>query len=184
MRVLWQAGSSERRYGVEDAATALVQTVRVERAEYAQAVVDSALRCSVLTRPQILALAHRVPRRCRGILLGVDGRMESGTESVLRALLLAEGIEARPQQRIPFTDLERVDFVVGDRLVIEVDSEAHHGSDGQRRRDRRRDALLACLGFLVLRFDYWQIIEEPQTVVAAVRSYVDAGLHLSGRAVG
>lgn len=179
VRVLWSASTETRRYGLVDPTTALLQVARMERPEYAQAVWDSALRRSLLTRPELVGLAERLPQRCREVALVVDGRMESGTESVLRSLLRAEGIRARPQQRIPFTDLERVDFVIGDRLVVEVDSEAYHGSQEHRRRDRRRDALLACLGFIVLRFDYWQIIDEPDTVVAAVRAYVDAGLHLA-----
>ena len=65
----------------------------------------------------------------------------------------------------------------GDRLVIECDSEQHHGSCEQRLRDLRRDAVLACLGFIVLRFDWQQIFFEPDEVVAALLRRVELGLH-------
>jgi hypothetical protein len=42
---------------------------------------------------------------------------------------------------------------------------------------RGRDASLACLGFIVLRFDWQQIFFEPDEVVAAVLRYVELGLH-------
>jgi very-short-patch-repair endonuclease len=85
---------------------------------------------------------------------------------------------AVPQVRVPLTDLDRLDLLVGDRLVVECDSEAHHGSPEQRVRDLRRDAALAALGFIVLRFDYRQVLFEPDAVRAAVRGYVSRGLHL------
>jgi very-short-patch-repair endonuclease len=146
-------------------------------AHFVVAVLDSALRASGITRVELEAIALSVPPRLRWPFRVADARSDSGTESVARALLLADGIAAVPQVRVPFTDLERLDLLVGDRLVVECDSAEHHGSAGQRVRDLRRDAALAALGFIVVRFDYRQILFEPAALLAAVHGYVSRGLH-------
>lgn len=87
------------------------------------------------------------------------------------------GCAALLQVRIPFTDRERVDLLVGDRLVIECDGEKHHGGRDQRLRDPRREASLARLAFFVLGFDWKQIFFEPDPVVTAIMKYGELGLH-------
>jgi very-short-patch-repair endonuclease len=52
------------------------------------------------------------------------------------------------------------------RLVVEVDGFAFHGSRHAFERDRRRDADLVAAGYRVVRFTWRQIAEEPLTVVA------------------
>ena len=47
-------------------------------------------------------------------------------------------------------------------LVLECDGWATHGRErGQFERDRTRDADLAALGFVVLRFTYRSIVKRP-----------------------
>ncbi len=67
---------------------------------------------------------------------------ESGTESLVKLMLMRVGVQFAQQVRID--RVGRVDFLVGEHLVIEVDSKAHH-SDPLR--DRARDARLSVLGF-------------------------------------
>lgn len=45
--------------------------------------------------------------------------------------------------------------------AIELDSRKHHGSEAARRRDLERDAALASIGVLTLRFTYQQVSNEP-----------------------
>lgn len=111
----------------------------------------------------------------------VDGRSESGTESVLRVLLLDAGIPATPQPPLPLGYRERADLLVGDRLLIECDSDQHHGEPERRKADLRRDAWLTSLGFVVLRFDYSDVFNDPDAVVATVASVVERGDHVSRR---
>lgn len=56
------------------------------------------------------------------------------------------------------------------KLAVELDGAAFHGSPEARERDLRRDAALAALGWLVLRFSYRRITRDPE----ACRSQVAA----------
>jgi very-short-patch-repair endonuclease len=160
----------------------LRQCVLTEPEHVAVAILDSALRSAPIGTIDLAIVQRSLPQRHARVFSLVDRAAESGTESILRVLLAQVGVVARPQAAIPFSDLGRVDLLVGDRLVIECDSEAHHGGAGSRLRDLRRDAALAALGFIVLRFDFAQVMFDSDSVLAAVQAYVDRGLHrdLSG----
>lgn len=179
VRILWSGGSRPLRhaFGVAPIADMLGQLVATEPEEYVVAVLDSLLRRSDTSRFDLELAAAGLSAAGRALVHLVDHRAESGSESVVRIRLARAGCAAIPQVRIPFTDLERMDLLVGDRLVIECDSEQHHGGREQRLRDLRRDARLACLGFIVLRFDWQQVFFDPDEVLAAVLKYVELGLH-------
>ena len=166
------------RYGVSAPRDLVGQILRLEPPPIAIAVLDSLMRRSRMTRLEIEDAAAGLPRRLRRLLVLLDLRAESGTESLVRVLLALDGIRAVPQVRVPFRDLERLDLVVGDRLVIECDSRAHHSTPAELDRDNARDLALIALGFLVIRVRYRTAVEDPAGVVAAVRNVVDAGLHL------
>ncbi|MFJ6654036.1 DUF559 domain-containing protein [Microbacterium sp. NPDC091313] len=65
-------------------------------------------------------------------------------------------------------------------LAIQIDGFAHHRA-ADRRRDIAADARLALLGYTVLRFDYRQILFEPDAVRATVVAAMAQGLHLRRR---
>ena len=52
---------------------------------------------------------------------------------------------------------------------IELDGAAYHGEPGQRERDLRRDAALAALGFLVVRFSHPRLFGDPDGMRREVR---------------
>ena len=60
------------------------------------------------------------------------------------------------------------------KLAIELDGAAFHGSQEARERDLRRDAALAALGWLVIRFSYRRLTRHPAAcraeILAAYRS--------------
>lgn len=51
-------------------------------------------------------------------------------------------------------------------LNAELDGAAYHGQPGQRERDLRRDAALAALGYLTVRFSHQRLHRDPAGVVA------------------
>lgn len=53
-------------------------------------------------------------------------------------------------------------------LAVELDGAAFHGSPHQRAADIERDALLASLGWLVLRFTYAEVLNDPDGVRSRV----------------
>jgi hypothetical protein len=79
------------------------------------------------------------------------------------------------------------------KIAVEFDGAAFHGRPADRERDLRRDAALAALGWVVLRFGYRDVTERPHVcrarVAAAHRqragmvpglSIFEAGLHTGG----
>lgn len=82
----------------------------------------------------------------------------------------AHGVRQLPVQlgsRVVYLDLafER------ERVVVELDGALYHDGRVNRERDMRRDAALTALGWVVLRFSYQRMYEEPEAIrteVAAV----------------
>jgi very-short-patch-repair endonuclease len=70
----------------------------------------------------------------------------------------------------------RVDVLIGERLVIQIDGFGFHVA-ADRRRDIAHDAALALRGFTVLRFDYFQILFEWESVLERILAAVAQGLH-------
>lgn len=180
VQVLWHRSTQPgvRFFGLSSLEETLRQVAITQPLPLAVATLDSALRRTSLSVIDLQFLAAQLPGKVRRAFEQVDPRADSGTESVLRVLLALAGVTVDLQVPIPFTDLDRMDMLVGDRLVVECDSYEHHGSRDRRIADLRRDAALACLGFVVLRFDYVQVLHEPETVVAAVLTYISLGFHL------
>lgn len=159
--------------------TALADAMGCQPADVAFAMVDSALHRGLLSEIDRWELYQRVPARSRASVAQADGAPESGTESLFAFRMRALGVAMQAQ--VDVSGVGRVDFVIGDCLIVEIDSEKHHGSAVQRRRDLNRDAVAAALGFITLRFDYWQVMEDWATVELAVLASVARGDHISLR---
>lgn len=182
-RVLRPRRHHGRRYGVAPLPEALRQVLYTEPVPFAVAILDSALRRSPTTKLDLEFLCRGLPERRRSLLTLVDERAESGTESVVRVALRLAGIDAVPQVRVPLTDFDRLDLLVGDRLVIECDSREFHSTPEQLDRDNARDLLLIAMGFVVVRVRYRHAMHRLDDVIAAIRRLVDDGVHLDGTAL-
>ena len=76
--------------------------------------------------------------------------------------------------------VRRVDLLIGDRLVIELDGRAFHsGEDFER--DRRQDLELALRGYVVIRLSYRMVVHDWDATHRAVVEVVARGLHRWGR---
>ncbi len=181
MLIHWLPAGSRPRFGVAPLEAALARAANDLPLPFAVAVLDSALRAAPLTPVELQFLAAGWRPQARAAAALADERSESGTESVLRVLLREAGIQATPQASLPIGDFARADLLVGDRLLIECDSEAHHAEPANRRADLRRDESLMALGFIVLRPDYRQVFDDPAGIVATVAAIVARGDHLSAR---
>jgi very-short-patch-repair endonuclease len=69
----------------------------------------------------------------------------------------------------------RVDFLIGERLVLQVDGGTHVGS--QREEDIRHDAQLMLLGYHVVRVGYRQVTEDWPAIQDVLARAVAQGLH-------
>lgn len=96
----------------------------------------------------------------------IDGVCESGLEGLWWFRMRGRLPGIRRQVLIP--GVGRVDFLIGERLIIEVDGAEYHTDPDAFERDRRRDAVLSALGYRVLRFSYQQVVHRWAEVEAAV----------------
>ena len=67
------------------------------------------------------------------------------------------------------------------KIAIELDGAAFHGSAEARERDLRRDAALAALGWIVLRFSYRRLTSEPDACRQEISQVCAARRVLLGR---
>ena len=163
-RVHWTGTRSGDRTAVS-VSTALDQIFHCQPIDVGFVIFESALHLGRLDVFEFHELLDRVPKSARRLMRLADGNSESGSESLLKLMLTRRAIPFR--QQVQIGDIGRVDFLIGDRLVIEVDSKLHH-SDPYN--DRRRDAELSIDGRRVLRFMYSQVVHEMPTVEAAIIS--------------
>ena len=170
VRVSWTDHGARGTRSTLDVRECLRDIVRTQPTIVAFAVLESALHLGLVTRTSLRRLD--LPRRLRA----ADRLSESGGESLLRFRLLSQRVAFRQQVQVP--RVGRVDFVVGERLVVEVDGAAFHTGRDEFEEDRRRDAVLAALGYRVLRFSYRQVEGRWPEVSAALRATVARGDHL------
>ncbi|MDM4764221.1 DUF559 domain-containing protein [Galbitalea sp. SE-J8] len=137
-----------------------------ESPEWIVAAADSALRHGLITSTEWRRSIAELPTALRDLLGRVDARSESITESLMRFRLSMLGIAARPQVEI--AGVGRVDLLVAERLVIELDGWDFHREREQFENDRRRDAVLAARGYRVLRFTYRMLVRQWPLVRAAL----------------
>lgn len=163
------------RVSLEEALAELVAHGDRERALVA---LDSAMNRGLLTRARMASLFESLPAKYRAWQHDVDSAAESGIESIVRLRMKAEGTNPRSQVRL--ADGIRVDFLVGDRLVIEVDGRTHHADPAAFERDRRRDLYLKTFGYEVLRLSYAQVVDDWSSVAAALGRILARGAHRSG----
>ena len=143
------------------------------------AAIDSALERGVVQPGHLDLIRAKLPRSRRTLIDRVDHDSQSGLETKVRLLLRARRIRFRTQAHID--GVGRVDFLVGDRLVIEVDGRAFHAGPAFEE-DRRRDFELVTRGYLVLRLSYRQVIDDWDRTRAGILALVARGEHRwSGR---
>lgn len=131
------------------------------------ASLDSALHVAPQLRARLAERGHPV------------GRLRGASESGIETLFFLRMSERVPQlrQQVRIADVGRVDFIIGRRLVVEVDGQRFHDTESSFEVDRRRDAALSRLGFRVLRFSYRQVIDQWVAVEASVLAAVRRGDH-------
>lgn len=149
-------GSKKSVQSVDRPWTALACAMWCLDEESCVAVLDSALNHRVITEAELWDLVRDHPSYLRRRVELCDPRCESGTETLVRLRLQARRVRVVPQAVI--SGVGRVDLLVGDRLVIEVDSRAHHTGEHNYASDRLRDRKLVRLGYIVVRLTWEQVM--------------------------
>jgi hypothetical protein len=146
---------------------------------------EQGIRLGLFDLDEVESLVHRVARKGRrgvGVirpLLEARRRWDSSTESALedlfrRAIADVALPDPTPQYEVRESSggfVCRADFAYpAARLLIELDSEAHHLDRIAFRRDRSKQNRAIVLGWTVLRYTWWDLREQPWRVVSEVRS--------------
>lgn len=156
----------DRQRGAVALLDALAQVVDCQPEHIVIAVLDSALHTGRLRRADLRTLESLVARDRRSILQHLDPAAQSGTESIVRTVLRRAGLEVRTQAA--FAGVGFVDLLVGDRVIVEVDSEQWHTKSEHQRRDYARDLELTARGAIVVRVNYLQALYDHDGILRAV----------------
>ncbi|WP_225735857.1 endonuclease domain-containing protein [Gulosibacter chungangensis] len=125
-------------------------------------LADSILNLNILNWSEVEMIAQRAGKRGADALKLVADSAQSGTETYFRLWLTRNRIKFRAQVRIPMVG--RVDFLIGDRLVVEIDSRAHHEAPENHADDRRRDRFLTNMGYRHIRLTYAEVMYNLEEV--------------------
>ncbi len=151
---------------------ALVLIARCQPYEDALATWESALRMRMVD-PGTLARV-RLPPAARRLLADATPSADAGTETIFRTRLAWLRLTITPQV---WLFGHRVDFVIGERLVIQIDGGHHVGV--QRSRDIAHDTELMLRGYHVIRIGYDQLMNQWASVQAQILAAVAQRLHLA-----
>lgn len=135
---------------------------------------ESALRKGLVALEEMSRLA--LPPAARHLCDIATPWSDSGLESFVPVRLRWLRLPIVPQVWI---DDHRVDFLIGERLALQIDGAHHVGA--QREADILHDARLTLLGFHVIRVGYFQVVDRWPQVQDLVLRAVAQGLHRSDR---
>lgn len=156
---------------IEPALTALFDARDCLSSEDLFASAESLRRRGLTSPAEWDEMLKRMPRRVRRVLATAGGKSDSGLESLAVFRLRRRRLRVRQQVQI---GMDRVDLLIGTRLIVELDGANFHS----RYADYRRDARLTAAGYIVLRFDYDQVLSEWGSVVRAIDAIVARGAHM------
>ncbi len=111
----------------------------------------------------------------RELASSVTGLADSGLETLVVIPLRRWGLLVRQQIVIAG---KRVDLLIGERLVVQVDGWTFHAGSVQRTKDIAHDAELRLRGYTVIRLSYAQVVHDWPATEALIRRAVAAGLHM------
>ncbi|MGO1545307.1 MAG: DUF559 domain-containing protein [Gulosibacter sp.] len=141
---------------VDPVETALLVSMLMCPRDTAIVLADSALNNELLSLRALRHVAEHAGAKGASVLGMVSEHSESGTETIFRLWLMRNRIKFVQQVRI--AGVGRVDFLIGQSLVVEIDSFAHHAGWDEQRKDRFRDRRLAALGYMPVRLTYSDVM--------------------------
>jgi very-short-patch-repair endonuclease len=138
----------------------------------AVAVLDSGLASGRISNRDVTRLSAVFPALPRD----VDALSGSGSESIFRVRGRARGWPLPSQ--VAIAGLGRVDFRLGERALIEIDSRAWH--DDKYETDHARDLVALRRGCLTVRPTYEHVMHEWQWLERVIDGIIARGEHTWG----
>jgi very-short-patch-repair endonuclease len=156
---------------IDSVENVLVAVAACQPLEAALAIWESALRQGRAQRAALARLA--LPSSARHLLETADLFSDSGLETFVVPRLRWLGL---PLRRQIWIGGHRVDLLIGERLVLQIDGGHHVGA--QRDADIAHDAALMLLGYHVIRVSYRQVVDGWHEVQETIMRAIAQGLHL------
>lgn len=156
---------------VDELVNALALIAQCQPFESALVIWESAMNKGLADAARLRGFD--LPASARELLAKARPFADSGLESIFVYRLRWMGLRMLPQAWI--LD-RRVDLLIGERLVVQIDGATHTGA--QRTRDIAHDAQLVLHGYYPLRFSYEQVMERWHEVQAVIMEAVAQGKHL------
>jgi very-short-patch-repair endonuclease len=170
----WRHYAHTSHAAVDSVESAASHLLRCAAQDSAIVTIDSALNSGQLSLAGLNRVLARLPGRYGRVAELVDARAESGLETLARLRLRRRGIRVTTQVQI--AGVGRVDVLIGDRLILELDGRGHHLGE-QFERDRGRDLRATAGGYLPLRVSYRQVLYEWNAIELAIVQLVRRGEH-------
>ncbi|WP_240424099.1 hypothetical protein [Microbacterium halotolerans] len=139
------------------------------------ATIDSALHSGLIAEHELDRVFDIVPLRLHKLRNLVDGRAESGPETLARLIARSFGVPVELQ--VTVDGVGRADLLVDGWIIVECDSRQFHGGWEQQERDRSRDMGYAAHGYTPIRPTANLLCTRPDIFRGAL-----AGLLRRGRA--
>lgn len=143
--------------------------------------LDSALDTYQLDWGDLAAMARVGSSKLRTAIQAASVGMQSGYETKMKLFLRSQQIRFVAQALI--AGVGRVDFLVGNRLVIEMDGFAYH-SQAEFTKDRQRDIELVRRGYRVIRISSAMARDDWDAVCAKLMEVVRRREHVGQLRVG
>lgn len=140
--------------------------------EQALAIIDSALNKKLATIAGLEQLP--ISRRLRRLLARATPFSDSGLETLFRERLGWLRVAIRVQAHVVG---RRVDLLIGQRLIVQIDGSTHTGP--QRDRDNAHDVSANMDGYTVLRFGYLQVMRHWEEAESVILGAIARGRHLA-----
>jgi very-short-patch-repair endonuclease len=157
---------------IDDAAACLATCLPRDHAIIAY---DSLINAQLLSAERLRAALAGLPDSHEWMMDLVDAGCGSGLETLARLHLRRRNIRLRSQ--VHFPGIGWVDLVIGDRLILELDSRTHHADPTAYERDRARDLALVERGYLVVRVTYRSVMQDWPAIERAVLAIVRRNEH-------
>lgn len=155
---------------VDGVINTLAVVAQCQPAETALVIWESALNTGLIDLETLRRL--NLPPAARALREQARPFADSGLETIVVHRLKWLGIRLLPQAWVAG---RRVDVLVGERLVIQLDGATHVGA--QRDADNAHDAALMLRGYHVLRFSYVQVMSRWHDVQDVIMQSIAQGKH-------
>lgn len=128
---------------------------------------DAALNRGLISLADVRSLSVTGAGRRNWLLRNLDPSCQSPLETLTRVELKRHRTNFKTQVQVH--GVGRVDFMVGEKLIVEADGRTYHSNERAFAEDRRRDRAAMLSGYRVLRFTSEDVLHRIDVVIEEIQ---------------